>query len=115
MAFATGGGVATMSSLQDTDFRKLVLQAMDAKDGKATADVTGKVADLIRQKINRPDARVVAEVTTVVELKQEGCKQFKIRYTTPGTLLPTADGSSRELDMSMMLNMCRNGQPPAAN
>lgn len=95
-----------------TDYRELLLRAMDSPDGRAVVDVTGKTADMIRQQINRPNARVVAEVTTVEHLNQEGCKRLKIRFTTPDVLLPMSDGSAKMLDMSMKLNMCRNGLPP---
>ena len=97
-----------------TDFRALLLEAMDAKDGKASADISGPVADKIRGTINRPNARIHADIITVQQLRQEGCKRFEIRFTTPGTLLPTTDGKSRMLDMSMQMNMCRNGMPPDA-
>lgn len=98
-----------------TDYRDLLMKAMNAKDGKVVVDVTGKTAEVIRQQINRPSARVVAEVTTVARLKQEGCKRFNIRFTTPGTLLPMTDGSSRMLDVSVKLNMCQNGLPPGVD
>lgn len=114
LAFGAGEGVSMVTG-DGTDYRDLMLRAMDAKDGKAVSDVTGRTAEMIRQQINRPNARVVAEVTTVEQLKQEGCKRFNIRFTTPGTLLPMTDGSSRNLDMSMRLNMCRNGFPPGSD
>ncbi|WP_126448101.1 hypothetical protein [Sulfuricystis multivorans] len=106
MTFAAGDG---------TDYRDLLMKAMNAKDGKASVEVTGRTAEMIRQQINRPNARVVAEVTTVANLKQEGCKRFNIRYYTPGTLLPMTDGSTRMLDMSVKLNMCQNGLPPGVD
>ena len=106
MAFAVTDG---------TDYRDLLMKAMNSKDGKVTVEVSGKTAEVIRQQINRPNARVVAEVTTVAKLKQEGCKRFNIRYTTPGTLLPMTDGSTRMLDMSVKLNMCQNGLPPGVD
>lgn len=114
IAFAAGDGMP-LTSNTGTDYRDLLLKAMDTKDGKVTADVTGKTAEMIRQQINRPNARVVAEVTTIERLPQDGCKRFNIRFTTPGTLLPMTDGSSQMLDMSMKLNMCRNGFPPGTD
>lgn len=111
IAFAAGEGMP-ISARTGTDYRDLLLKAMDAKDGRVVVDVTGKTAEMIRQQINRPNARVVAEVSTIEQLKQEGCKRFNIRFTTPGTLLPMSDGSTQMLDMSMKLNMCRNGFPP---
>ena len=113
IAFAAGEGMP-IAARTGTDYRDLLLKAMDAKDGRIVVDVTGKTAEMIRQQINRPNARVVAEVSTIEQLKQEGCKRFNIRFTTPGTLLPMSDGSTQILDMSMKLNMCRNGFPPGA-
>jgi len=111
IAFAAGEGMP-IAARTGTDYRDLLLKAMDAKEGRVVVDVTGKTAEMIRQQINRPNARVVAEVSTIEQLKQEGCKRFNIRFTTPGTLLPMSDGSTQMLDMSMKLNMCRNGFPP---
>lgn len=113
--FLLAAPIAAFAVTNGTDYRDLLMKAMNAKDGKVTVDVTGKTAEVIRQQINRPNARVVAEVTTVGKLKQEGCKRFNIRYTTPGTLLPMTDGSSRMLDMSVKLNMCQNGLPPGVD
>lgn len=103
---------APIFAYADTDYRDLLMKAMYAKDGKASAELSGKVAEMIRAQINRPNAKVVADVTTIAELKQEGCKRFQVRFTTPGTLLPMTDGQSRMLDMNMKLNMCQNGFPP---
>ena len=100
LAFAAGDGLPITSNT-GTDYRDLLLKAIDTKDGKVTVDVSGRTAEMIRQQINRPNARVVAEVTTIERLPQEGCKRFNIRFTTPGTLLPMTDGSSQMLDMSM--------------
>ena len=57
----------------------------------------------------------ISTYTLILVQPQEGCKRFNIRFTTPGTLLPMTDGSSRMLDMSMKLNMCRNGFPPGTD
>ncbi len=99
----------------DTDFRDLLLKAMVAKDGKAHAEVSGRLATMIRNQIDRPNARIVADVSTIGVLKQPGCKRFLIQFRTPGTLLALTDGTSRELDTGMKLNMCPNGQPPATS
>lgn len=111
ISFAAGEGMP-VTARTGTDYRDILLKAMDANDGRVVVDVTGKIAEMIRQQINRPNARVVAEVSTIEQLKQDGCKRFNIRFTTPGTLLPMSDGSTQMLDMSMKLNMCRNGLPP---
>lgn len=112
LVYGQTADLSTGSSFPSTDFRDLILKAMHAKEGKSHVDLQGSVADMIRQQINHPNARVSAEVTTVEELKDDGCKRFQIRFTTPGTLLPMSDGSSQMFDMSMFLNMCKNGMPP---
>ena len=104
-------GVAPLAAFADTDYRDLMLRAMNAKDGAVSVELTGRVAEMIRAQINRPNAKVIADVTTVAELKQEGCKRFQFRFTTPGTLLPMTDGQNRMLDMNFKLNMCRKGSP----
>ena len=77
-------------------------------------EINGPMADMIRGQINRPGAKIVADVITVGDLPQAGCKRFAVRFTTPGTLLPTKDGQSRMLDVAIKLNMCENGMPPGA-
>lgn len=99
----------------DTNFRSLIMEAMQSKTGSTTAELTGPLADIIRGRINRPNAKILAEVTTLEKLPQEGCKRFQIRFTTPGTLLPTEDGRQQMLDLNMKLNMCPNGMPPGVD
>ena len=67
----------------DTDYRDLLMKAMYAKDGKASVELTGKVAEMIRAQINRPNAKVVADVTTIAELKQEIAKLRQPEFTLP--------------------------------
>ena len=75
-------------------------------------EISGPMADMIRGQINRPDAKIIADVITVGDLPQAGCKRLAIRFTTPGTLLPMKDGQARMLDVALKLNMCENGMPP---
>lgn len=105
--------LVTTGAFANTDFRDLLLQAMKSPTGSAKAEITGPVADTIRATIKKPKARVLANVTTVGNLPQEGCRRLNIQFTTPGTPLPMADGKNRPLDISMKLNLCENGQPPA--
>ena len=96
----------------ESSHRELLLRAMKSPSGTASMEISGPMADMIRGQINRPDAKIIADVITVGDLPQAGCKRFAIRFTTPGTLLPTKDGQARMLDVALKLNMCENGMPP---
>lgn len=96
----------------ESSHRELVLRAMKSPSGTASMEISGPMADMIRGQINRPNAKIIADVMTVGDLPQAGCKRFAIRFTTPGTLLPTKDGQARMLDVALKLNMCENGMPP---
>ena len=98
----------------ESSHRELLLRAMKSPSGTASMEINGPMADMIRGQINRPGAKIVADVITVGDLPQAGCKRFAVRFTTPGTLLPTKDGQSRMLDVAIKLNMCENGMPPGA-
>ena len=96
----------------ESSHRELLLRAMKSPSGTASMEISGPMADMIRGQINRPDAKIIADVITVGDLPQAGCKRFAIRFTTPGTLLPTKDGQARMLDVAVKLSMCENGMPP---
>lgn len=96
----------------ESSHRELLLRAMKSPSGTASMEINGPMADMIRGQINRPNAKIIADVMTVGDLPQAGCKRFAIRFTTPGTLLPTKDGQARMLDVALKLNMCENGMPP---
>jgi hypothetical protein len=99
-------------SADQNELKLLTLQALKSPSGSAKSEILGPYAEVIRAKIQRADARVFAEVTTVTTFKQQGCKRLNVRIFTPGTLLPTSDGSSRILDIKAQMNMCLNGRPP---
>lgn len=95
-----------------TNFKTILLEAVNSPSGRSTSEVTGNVADLIREKTGQPNARIVATVTTVRELPQSGCKRLKVSFDTPGTRFQTKEGSQRKLEMGFEMNLCPNGQPP---
>ena len=94
-----------------TDFKVLLLKAMRSPNGSATETINGPVADMIRGQIQKPDARVVATVTTLRALPVEGCKRMKVELATPGTKINALDGTQRPLELSFQMNMCENGIP----
>lgn len=105
--------VAVFPALADqNELQGLALQALKSPSGAAQGEINGPYADAIRAKIQRQDAKIFAEITTIKALKQADCKRLNVRIYTPGTLLPTTDGSNRMLDVSAQMNMCPNGRPP---
>jgi hypothetical protein len=95
-------------------YRDLVLRAFHAPDGKASADIEGAVAELIRQKTRQPDAVVHVDVSTLGNLPREDCKRFELQFRLPGRLLPTKGGGQSPLGFAFRMNLCADGQPPGA-
>ncbi len=104
--------VVTSAHAVGTDFRALFLKALNSPNGKARAEVTGPVADDIRAKTGKSNAKVFVDVTTLNNLEQEGCKRMKATFSMPGTTFPVKEGGQSPLALNMELNMCPNGQPP---
>lgn len=96
----------------NTEFKPIIMEAVNSESGEAQAYLSGPLADLIRARTNKPNMDILVQVTTLQQLPEPGCKRVKIRFTTPGTVLPVSDGSSRMLDMDLKLNICKDGQPP---
>lgn len=103
------------SVMSGQEFKTLILEAMKSPNAGRSSVVYGDVAAMIRKSIKAPNAQVIANVSVIGDIPPEGCKRVRIQFTTPGTLLPMSDGSKRMLDISMMINMCPDGQPPGAN
>jgi len=108
-------GMASLTFAQQpigTDFKKLFLHALNSPSGTSRTDVTGPIAESIRLQTNSPNARVVAEVNTVKDLPQKGCKRLRIVLTTPGMLYEMREGPKAPLKVGALINMCPDGQPP---
>jgi len=112
LVFAVTATLAYAQQPEGTDFKKLFLQALNSPSGKSRTDVTGPIADSIRLQTNSPNSRVVAEVNTVKDLPQNGCKRLRIVFTTPGMLYEMREGPKAPLKVGALINMCPDGQPP---
>lgn len=60
-----------------TNTKPLLLQAIDAPDGRAQGEIVGPIADKFRET-TKSSAPVMAEVTTLKSFKQEGCKRLSL-------------------------------------
>lgn len=92
-----------------TNIKPLLLQAIDAPDGRAEGEIVGPIADKFRETTGS-NAPVVAEVTTIKRFQQEGCSRLALRLTQND--VPTQDGKRVPFSIEYGLNLCRDGNPP---
>lgn len=92
-----------------TNTKPLLLQAIDAPDGRAQGEIVGPIADKFRET-TKSNAPVMVEVTTLKSFKQEGCKRLNVRMKQAD--VPTKDGGKTEFAVDYGINLCRDGSPP---
>jgi len=92
-----------------TNIKPLLLQAIDAPDGKVTGVLVGPVSYKFRYSTGSSEP-VLAEVTSIKRFKQEGCKRRNVRLSQAD--VPTKDGKRTVLVMDYGINLCRDGSPP---
>lgn len=99
-------------AIAETQIKQLMIQALESPSGTSSSDINDELAEVFRRGIQVPGARIHAEATVVGRLANDGCGRVKVRFSTPGTVLPMSDGTSKPLDISMEMNICKDGQPP---
>jgi hypothetical protein len=92
-----------------TSVKPLLLQAIDAPDGRAQGEIVGPIADKFRET-TKSTAPVMAEVTTIKSFKEEGCKRLNLRLKQANVM--TKEGKPTELVVDYGINLCRDGSPP---
>ena len=111
ISIATLALVATTASAAESfSVRDLLMQALDAPDGKAKWIVVGKEADAIHAATGASDP-VRAEVSTIKKFNQEGCSRLAVRLVQPNA--PMKEGGKMDFALNYELNLCRNGMPPS--
>jgi len=111
VAIATLALVATTASAAEGfSVKALLMQALDAPDGKAKGIVAGKEADAIHAATGASDP-VRAEVSTIKKFNQEGCNRLAVKLVQPNA--PAKAGGKADLVLNYELNLCRNGMPPS--
>lgn len=111
ITIATLALVATMASAAEgVSAKALLMQALNASDGKAKGVIEGQEADKIHAVTGASDP-VKAEVSTIRKFKQEGCSRLKLRLIQPNA--PTKDGKRVDFALDYELNLCRDGSPPS--
>ena len=99
----------TASAAEGVSVKALLMQALDAPDGKSKGIVAGKEADAIHTATGAFDP-VRAEVSTIKKFNQEGCSRLAVRLVQPNA--PTKDGGRTDFALNYELNLCRNSTPP---
>lgn len=95
-----------------SEVRGLLLAAIDARDGSASARLAGPIAQKLRTETKAPaNTRVLATVTTV-SVFRPGCKRLRLTLAMPTHKMATINGTTEPFVMFYELNLCRDGQPP---
>ena len=102
--------VNTASAAEGVNVKVLLMQALDAPDGKAKGIVAGKEADAIHAATGASDP-VRAEVSTIKKFNQEGCSRLAVKLVQPNA--STKAGGKADFALNYELNLCRNGMPPS--
>lgn len=97
--------VATLAKAAQYDSPKaLLMQAIDAPDGKASGEIVGPVAERFRQATGS-SAPVLAEVSTIKSFQQEGCKRLQLRLRQGD--VTDKEGRRGEIAFTYDFNLCQ--------
>lgn len=94
------------------NIKPLLLQAIDAPDGRARGVLAGKIADVLTERF-KGTSPIRIDVDTEKRFKQPGCSRLMVKVWQEGVLLPGAT-SPRRQTVEIGLNYCRDGQPPSS-
>jgi hypothetical protein len=98
-----------VTATEFTSVKSLMMQALNAEDGKAHGFTDGKEADAIHTATGATDP-VRVEVSTLKHFRQAGCSRLAVKLIQPNT--PTKQGSKVDFALNYELNLCLNGSPP---
>jgi len=111
ITIATISLLATAANAAESfSVKALLMQALNAPDGKSKGIIEGKEADAIHAATGVSDP-IRAEVSTIKKFNQEGCSRLAVRLVQPNA--PTKEGGKTDFALNYELNLCRNGLPPS--
>lgn len=103
---------STVTPKPVTNPRELMIEAIDAPDGRASGVLVGDMADAIGQGFGTT-APLRIDVTTLKRYRQESCRRLNVAFSQDGVRMPGETiGSARRIDFG--IDYCRNGQPPTS-
>jgi hypothetical protein len=119
VAISIGLGSATLAAADSgvprravQDFRELMVEAIDAPDGKAQGQLVGEMVQALSAGL-KTNAPVLVDVRTERRYAQEGCRRLVVTFSQDGVHLPGFD-KPQQRSMDMGINYCRDGKPPRA-
>lgn len=92
------------------DFKPLMVQAIDARDGTAHGVLVGEMASAITKQL-QATGPILIDVSTLRRYKQAGCSRLNVRFSQEGVLLP-GETEHRAKWMDVGINYCRDGSAP---
>ena len=104
MVLSAGASAAEYSSI-----KQLLVGAIDASDGRTSGFILGQITEKFKRTTGS-SAPILAEISTIRNFKQEGCKRLNVRLTQSG--VATSEGRTADFGMDYGLSLCRDGSPP---
>lgn len=99
-----------VATTEFTSIKPLLLQAIDASNGRAEGIIVGTIA-LHWKASTKSDAPLLVEVTTLKHFSQEGCRRLNVRFKQENVV--SKEGKQTEFAMDYGINVCRDGSPPS--
>ena len=100
----------TMAVSEFDSIKPLLLQAIDAPDGRAEGVIVGPIAQHWKAS-TKSAAPLLVEVTTLKRFRQEGCRRLNVRFKQENVV--SKEGKQTEFAMDYGINVCRDGSPPS--
>lgn len=107
---ACSGALSAQQRVPVQEARSLLVAAIDARDGQAHGELTGEIADAIKQRF-KAATPIYIDVATERRYAQPGCSRLKLRFWQDGVHLPGAPAPRRQT-VDIGINYCRDGQAP---
>lgn len=106
MVATYAGSVTTVGEVART--------AMEMRDKAYEAELEGPQAETIRTAIQSPGTRIVVKAKVLEPLSAPGCFRVENRVMAPESSLRTTSGANAPYEMTVTLNLCRDGSMPPA-
>lgn len=108
-AFSSFAYSSGRNLVESGGIKPLLIQAIDAPDGKTSAVLTGEIAGFM-QSVTHSSHPVIANVTTVGSFNQSGCKRLNLHLHQQ--LESVTPGGAESFDVAFGINLCRDGDAP---
>ena len=87
-------------------YASLLQEAFHAQSGSASGIVTGRIPESMRRFLGKPDASILATVTTLPTQLKPGCKRMRIALSPIGVVFQATDGRKGPISFNVDVNHC---------